>query len=135
MSKDRIFYWCQKVLPLTYDNSLSYYEVICKTFNYINDLIKQDTEFASDISEINELVAELERKINQWSTEGETFFKEFLDQWAEKHLATMIFVTISDAGYIVYNLPEVWKGIRFNTTGLDISTPLQPEYGHIVISY
>ena len=29
--------WCQKVLPLVYDDSLSYYEVLCKVIQYIND--------------------------------------------------------------------------------------------------
>ena len=28
--------WCQKVLPLTYDDSLSYYEVLCKLKNFLN---------------------------------------------------------------------------------------------------
>lgn len=29
---------CQKVLPLSYDNSLSYYEVICKLTNFIEEM-------------------------------------------------------------------------------------------------
>ena len=28
-------FWCQKVLPLVYDDSLSYYEVLCKIVKYI----------------------------------------------------------------------------------------------------
>lgn len=31
--------FCQKVLPLTYDESLSYYEVLCKLTNKMNDII------------------------------------------------------------------------------------------------
>lgn len=31
-------FWCQKVLPLVYDNSLSYYEVLCKLTKHINDI-------------------------------------------------------------------------------------------------
>lgn len=30
--------WCQKVLPLVYDDSLSYYEVLCKLTHYINKM-------------------------------------------------------------------------------------------------
>ena len=33
-------FWCQKVLPLTYDNSLSYDELLCKVVNYLNNIIK-----------------------------------------------------------------------------------------------
>lgn len=31
--------YCQKVLPLVYDNSLSYYEVLCKIVDKINEMI------------------------------------------------------------------------------------------------
>lgn len=33
-------FWCQKVLPLVYDDSLSYYEVLCKLVNYLNKVIE-----------------------------------------------------------------------------------------------
>ena len=32
-------FWCQKVLPLVYNNSLSYYEVLCKVSAKLNELI------------------------------------------------------------------------------------------------
>jgi len=32
-------FWCQKVLPLVYDDSLSYYEVLCKIKGTLNSLI------------------------------------------------------------------------------------------------
>lgn len=32
-------FWSQKVLPLVYDDSLSYYEVLCKMRDKINELI------------------------------------------------------------------------------------------------
>lgn len=37
-------FWCQKVLPLVYDDSLSYYELLCKVVDYINNLMKDMTE-------------------------------------------------------------------------------------------
>lgn len=30
--------WCQKVIPLAYDDSLSYYETICKLIKHVNDI-------------------------------------------------------------------------------------------------
>lgn len=30
-------FWCQKVLPLVYDDSLSYYELLCKVVKYLNN--------------------------------------------------------------------------------------------------
>lgn len=42
--------WCQKVLPLVYDDSLSYYELLCKVVDTLNITIKNvntlDTEFS-----------------------------------------------------------------------------------------
>ena len=33
-------FWCQKVLPLVYDDSLSYYETLCKVVQYLNKVIE-----------------------------------------------------------------------------------------------
>ena len=32
-------FYCQKVLPLVYDDSLSYYELLCKVCNKLNEVI------------------------------------------------------------------------------------------------
>lgn len=50
-------------------------------------------------------------------------------------LATTVFFEISDAGYWVAWIPDSWNDIIFNTTGLDITLALQPQYGHLVLSY
>ena len=38
-------FWCQKVLPLVYDDSLSYYEVLCKLTNKVNEIISTFSEY------------------------------------------------------------------------------------------
>ena len=50
-------------------------------------------------------------------------------------LATSVFFEISDEGYWIAYIPESWHDIIFNTTGLDITLDLQPDYGHLVLSY
>ena len=50
-------------------------------------------------------------------------------------LATTMFFEISDAGYWIAYVPDSWADIIFNTTGLDITLALQPDYGHLVLSY
>lgn len=120
--------WCQKVLPLVYDESLSYYEVLCKVVDYINKMIDDEKTI---IAQIDELRKELEI-VQKWIDDFDTSFAEEI---IKKYLATMIFVEISDSGYIVYYIPEHWSDITFNTTGLDIELPMQPNYGHLVLSY
>ena len=47
-------YRCQKVLPLVYDDSLSYMELLCKVITYLNncisdiDLLRQEIEDLKD---------------------------------------------------------------------------------------
>lgn len=120
-------FWCYKVLPLVYDDSLSYYEILCKVVDYINKLIEQDRVFAE---EIDELRKDLE-VVQNWIDNFDTSFAEKIIQ---DYLATMIFVEISDAGYFMYYIPERWEEITFNTTGLDIIIPGY-EYGRLVLSY
>ena len=121
-------FWCQKALPLVYDDSLSYYEVLCKVVGYMNEII-------NDTSHIIENMDELENAINELNEFIDNFDTTFAEHIIEEHLATMIFVTISDSGYFIYHIPESWENITFNTTGLDIELELQPEYGHLVLSY
>lgn len=99
--------------------------------------------------------------LDQWRSEHELEYEElksFMDSlndgivppemfntiktWLQNNIydivgETIRFITVSlnDAGYIVFTFPALWNDIIFNTTGLDINTPLQPEYGHLTISY
>ena len=47
------FWRCFKVMPLVYDESLSYYEVLCKLTDKLNDVINQ---LSRDYSEIYEYI-------------------------------------------------------------------------------
>lgn len=131
-------FWCQKVLPLVYDDSLSYYEVLCKVVKYINELIEQDKIF---FDELNETKEDLETKLNELKEEL-SIVQKFIEEYDTKHieeivknfLATMIFVEINNDGYIVYYIPEKWDDIKFETTGLDVEIP-NTEYGRLVLSY
>lgn len=117
-------FWCQKVLPLVYDDSLSYYEVLCKVVNYINNLIDTNNEI---IKYVDELKAEL-KVVQDWIDNFDTSFAESI---IREYLATMIFVEISAAGYFIYYIPENWNDVSFNTTGLDISNEELSDNGHV----
>ena len=120
-------FWCYKVLPLVYDNSLSYYEVLCKVVDYINELIEQDKIFGDELTKLKEDLTTVQNWIDNYDT---SYAKEVL----EKYIANMIYVDISDSGYIIYHVPESWNDIKFYTTGLDITVPTENEYGHLVLS-
>lgn len=120
-------FWCQKVLPLVYDDSLSYYELLCKVVHYINDLIESDKDIISNIDELSSELAVIQNWIDN-------FDYSKIEEIISQHIATMIFVEISDYGYFVYYIPESWDDITFNTTGLDITIDGY-DYGRLVLSY
>lgn len=120
-------FWCYKVLPLVYDDSLSYYEVLCKVVEYINKLIEQDIVFGEELDKLKADLVTVQRWIDNFDT-------SYAEKIIADYLATMIFVEITDAGYFVYYIPESWKDISFNTTGLDTIIP-ETDYGRLVLNY
>lgn len=44
--------WCKFVLPTVYDDSLSYYELLCKIIKYINDMRDDFIDLINDLMEI-----------------------------------------------------------------------------------
>lgn len=124
-------FWCFKVLPLVYDDSLSYYEILCKMVTYINNLIETDKLQNVEIDKLKKELQSVQNWINNFDT-------SYAENIIAQYLATMIFVTISDEGYIIYTIPKNWEGITFNTTGLDIGNNIgvgNYDYGHLVLSY
>lgn len=120
-------FWCFKVLPLVYDDSLSYYEILCKVVDYINKLIEQDKVFGGEIEKLKQEISVVQNWIKNFDT-------SYAEEIIKQYIATMIFLEISDNGYIIYNIPESWKDIVFNTTQLDIEISGY-DYGRLVLSY
>ena len=56
-------YYAQKVLPLVYDDSLSYYELLCKVVYKTNELVSATTEMSSDIDVLETQVGTLDNKV------------------------------------------------------------------------
>lgn len=120
-------FWCQKVLPLVYDDSLSYYEVLCKIVKYINDIIDNEKELSDEFLELKKEVEAVQEMLDNFDT-------VVIERIVREYLATMIFVEISDAGYFIYYIPDSWDNIQFETSGLDVELP-DVEYGRLILSY
>ena len=132
---DKVKFWCYKVLPLVYDDSLSYYELLCKVVSKLNELIEKYASFDDMVEEIQTAIDALQQQIDEFDT-------TYIEKLIKDKLANMIYVWISDAGYIIYYVPESWDDITFNTTGLDITNEqladndhiANYEYGRLVLS-
>lgn len=59
-------YWCQKVLPLVYDDSLSYYDLLCKVVDYLNKTMEDVTNLNTDIENLYTAYTELQNYVNNY---------------------------------------------------------------------
>lgn len=84
---DKLKYWCNKILPLVYDDSLSYYEVLCKTSAKLNEVITStnglldawDT-YKNDIdAAFGEYTAGLDKKFDALSDKMSADFLRYKD--------------------------------------------------------
>lgn len=102
-------------------------------------IVEEITKRTTDEDRQNELIQELTVRLQDVENWIRNYDPEFIEAVVETYLkeilATMIFVEISDSGYFVYHIPDGWNNIMFNTTGLDIELPIQPDFGHLVLSY
>lgn len=73
--KNRPFrFWCQKVLPLVYDDSLSYYELLCKVVCKLNELAENQNNLSDEIKQVaadlddfkNHVPGMIEAKVEEW---------------------------------------------------------------------
>lgn len=88
--------WSQKALPLTYDESLSYYEVLCKLRDYINEMGKRlddygeqvlaaskaytDGEIAKSVQQYNQALQQLTNDYNEFADNVTGALKGFQNQ-------------------------------------------------------
>lgn len=136
-------FWCQKVLPLVFDQSLSYYEVLCKIAQKLNELIAENNRQQEMIDKIPEIQSELD-EINQEIEaikNGEYIgnYIEALQKWIDENLIEFVgnivkyvFFGLTDDGHFAAYIPQSWAFIRFDT-GYD---PTDTErYGHLMLWY
>ena len=59
-------FWCQKVLPLVYDDSLSYYELLCKVVNYLNNVISDVASVETNVQNLYNSFVNLQDYVNDY---------------------------------------------------------------------
>lgn len=59
-------FWCQKVLPLVYDDSLSYYELLCKVVDYLNSTMEDVNTAVEDITNLHTAYEQLQSYVNTY---------------------------------------------------------------------
>ena len=143
-------YWCQKVLPLVYDDSLSYYELLCKVVDYLNKTMQDVETLHGDVTELNKAYEQLQGYVNNYFStldvqeeinhkldtmvENGTLYDllknafhagsspKFVESVAQMTDKYTIYILLPD-GYMYY-----WNGTSFVNTGMKYS---ESEYSII----
>ena len=142
-------YWCQKVLPLVYDDSLSYYELLCKVVDYLNKTMEDVETLHGDVNNLHTAYEELQNYVNTYfsSLDVQQEINNKLDNMATSgELTTIITPFLEDALspvfvdsteemkdktklYVLKSTGILWsfKDGSFQSTGIQIS-PLNSDF-------
>lgn len=138
-------FWCQKVLPLVYDESLSYYEVLCKVVDYINNIIANQREFYDELVAVSGDVETLKEQVSTLQTELEkikdgeymSIYIDALASWIDKNLQDLVsrivkyvIFGLDNDGHFVAYIPSSWEFMKFDTIMDDSDL-----YGHLVMRW
>lgn len=104
-------FWCQHVLPLVYDDSLSYYELLCKLVNYLNDLVQNVDDIYYQVQVLNQLKSYVNNYFSKLNVQDEINNK--LDKMAEDGtLATILSKTRAyvsqEKGWVVRQIDNTY---------------------------
>lgn len=79
-------FWCQKVIPLVYDDSLSYYELLCKVIDYLNATMLEMNNTNEKFEDLYTDFVKLKEYVDNYFDEIEDErIKEFIDEWLDNH--------------------------------------------------
>ena len=148
LEKQRVFrYWCQKILPAVYDDSLSYYELLNKVVEYLNKVIAKYNVMVDavntntkNIETLKEAVAELETELEKVKNgDYVSLYLESVINWIDANLQCLVarivkFVCfgLTQDGYFCAYIPQTWKFLQFDT-GMNFSD--KETYGHLIIEW
>lgn len=112
-------------------------------------ILKHMREVVELVKSLNDTVGGLQTTVNQLESWYQSVISGNLDDatiaaienWCENNLNRLLKIAVknvwfglTNTGYFCAYIPESWSDIVFNTTGYDITVPLVPEYGHLVLS-
>jgi hypothetical protein len=138
-------YWCQKVLPLVYDDSLSYYELLCKVVDYLNKTMEDVETLHGDVTNLHKAYEELQNyvntyfssldvqeeidnKLNDMANSGElsNLIKPLIDVNQPKIVKNENEMTNKSTIYILSTngYAYQWDGEKFAPTGLIFNIPV-----------
>ena len=112
-------------LPSEWDSSVSQLEMLQRMLYNLNQIISCIGALVDDQTDVDN---KLQEYLDNMQENIETYVSEYFSMKA-------VWFGLTNDGYFVAYIADAWDDILFNTTGYDINVPLQPEYGHLVLSF
>lgn len=140
-------FWCQRVLPAVYGDELSYYEVLCKVRDKLNETIDQLNAQGENVNSLITLYNQLDERVTELENEVEAvkngeYVQLYLDSiisWIDANLQCLVsrivkFVCfgLGDDGYFKAYIPATWQFLRFET---GMNPDDSETYGHLIIKW
>ena len=72
-------FYCQKILPLVYDDSLSYIETLCKVSSKLNEVIDDYNELIDYYNTLPQLLEQITAKLSELDNFVDTINREFAE--------------------------------------------------------
>ena len=115
-TKKAFLYYCQKVLPAVYDDSLSYYELLCKAMQQLNQTLSDVDELNGDSQQLYEYVKALYESFDEFIESGfYDYYETMLETWIKNNMPCIVgnsvkFFSfgIDDTGHVFVDIPKTW---------------------------
>lgn len=130
-------FWCQKVLPAVYDDSLSYYELLCKVIQKLNEEIDVENEQSEAIVEMASEIIELKEAFDKFQESGfDDYYKAQVLKWIDNHMDYIfenytrgVYFGLNLEGYFIAVIPQSWSDVVFDT-GMNYG---EETYGRLIL--
>lgn len=138
--------YVQMVLPAVYGDELSYYEVLAKVTEKLNEVIENLNKQGQNVNDLMAFYIQLKARVDALENEVDAikngeYVHLYLDSivnWIDANLQQLVsrivkFVCfgLSDDGYFTAYIPATWAFLSFDT----VATYDDPDYGKLIIQW
>ena len=100
--------WCRYTLPMVFDDSASYYELLCRVVDYLNKTMENVDTLETDVNNLHDAYVQLQNYVNHYfdSLDVQEEINNKLDEMIENGEFNQLFKK-----FIPYGTPEMFGAI------------------------
>lgn len=133
-------FFTQRVLPAVYGDELSYYEVLAKLADTINEVLEGRNQDNDDLKAVYEYLEELRDVFEKFVESGfEDYYEQDIEKWInanfeaimQKFIGIGLYFGLTSDGYFCAYVPSSWNEIQFDTGAVYGAE----SYGCLILRY